>query len=198
MGKHATLAMVLAVALCQDAFAVGFDGLANGTVFGLNTNLPGAQVHSEDDIHMSVENFVLGGSELFFFAEVGGTGSENFATNALSLDNISVRFDFADVAFPVNQVSFEFVDLGGASNLSVNDDTLFVLDPLSTLPMSVAPGVTANVESGLITLFGPVTSLLIVGQELVIDNVVAVPEPASGVLLVLGAVAFWRRRRNDG
>ncbi len=205
MGKHTTtvqaalmriaLAAVFAATLCSDASAVGFESLADGTLYGLNTNLPGEAVYTENGIRMSVENFVLGTSEFFFFAEIGGPGSQNFATNALSLDNISVRFDFADAGFAVNQVSFEYLDLGGASNLSVNDDTLFILNPLDSLPMNVAPGITATVESGLITLFGPIDSLLIGGQELVIDNVIAVPEPASGALLAITILTCWRRRR---
>ncbi|MFQ5352526.1 MAG: hypothetical protein ACE5D3_05570, partial [Candidatus Binatia bacterium] len=192
----ATLALLVGCALCSGARAVSFDGLPAGTVFGFGRDLPGAEVHSEaDGIRMSVENFVLGSSEFFFFAEVAGPATQPFATNALSLDNISVRFDFADVPFTVNEVSFEFFDLGGSSNLAVNDAPLFILNPLSTLPTNVAPGVTAIVSGGHITLVGPVQSVLIGGQELVIDNINAVPEPVSGILLTLASLACWKRRR---
>ncbi len=196
MGKIATLALLVGCALCSGARAVSFDDLAPGTMFGLGTSTPGEEVHvGTDGIRMSVQNFVLGSSEFFFFAEVAGPATQPFATNALSLDNISIRFDFADVPFSVNEVTFDFFDLGGSSNLAVNDAPLFVLNPLSALPTNVAPGVTAIVDGGHIALVGPIQSLLIGGQELVVDNITAVPEPVSGILLTAATLACWRRRR---
>jgi len=197
LGKEACLiAMFVAVcAVTSRAGSVDFDGLADGTMFGLGANTPGELVHAEDGIQMTVENFRLGTTDYFFFAEIGGPGSGAFATRSLSLDNISVRFDFAGVGYPVNQLTFEFADFGGSSNFAVNDETLFIVDPLTTLPANVATGVTATINAGLVTLNGPIQSVLIGGQELVIDSVTPVPEPTTGLLLAGAVVAVWRRSR---
>jgi len=197
LGKEAcVIAMIVAVcAIPARAGSVDFDGLAAGTTFGLGANAPGELVHVEDGIRMTVENFRLGLTDYFFFAQVGGPGTASFGTPALSLDNISVRFDFSGVGFPVDQVTFEFADYGGSSNFAVNDETLYVVDPFTSLPVNVATGVTATIDTGLVTLNGPIQSVLIGGQELVIDTVTPVPDPTTGLLLTAGAVALWRRRR---
>jgi len=197
VAKKACL-IALFVATCtltSRAATVGFESLGTGTVFGLGSHAPGDPVHVEDGIRMTVENFRLGSTDYFFFAEVGGPGSQAFATQSLSLDNISVRFDFADVGFVVDKVTFEYADFGGASNFSVNGETLFVIDPFSSLPADVATGVTATFDTGLVTLQGPIQSVLIGGQELVIDNITPVPEPATGVLVTLALLTVWRRHR---
>ena len=186
---------VVTTAVASRAGTVDFDVLAPGTVFGLGSHAPGDLVHVEDGIRMTVENFTLSSVDYFFFAEVGGPGSQAFATPSLSLDNISVRFDFANVGFAVDQVTFEFADFGGASNFAVNDETLFVIDPFASLPTNVATGVTATVGAGLVTLNGPIQSVLVGGQELVIDTITPVPEPATGLLMTVALLTLWRRRR---
>ena len=198
LGKGAYLKALLVawLALAPRASAADFESLAAGTVFGLGTDAPGSIVHVDEvGVRMTVENFRLGATDYFFFAEVGGPGSQEFTTQSLSLDSISVRFDFADVGFSVDGVTFEFADLGGPSNFAVNDETLFVIDPFASLPINVATGVTATIDAGLVTLQGPIQSLLIGGQELVIDNVIPVPEPATGVLMALALLTLWRRQR---
>ena len=190
LGKGVCLIALLGLVPC--AAAIDFDGL-EGEVYGLGFDTPGDVVLVEDGVRMSVENFVLSGSDYFYWAEVVGPGP--FPTPSLSLDNISVRFDYADVGFAVDEVTFEFADYGGASNFAVNDDTLFVISPFSDIPVNVAPGVTATVDAGLVTLSGPIQSVVIGGQELFIDNVVGVPEPTTGVLMTLALLTLWRRRR---
>lgn len=198
LGKGACLIalLVATLALAPRASATDFESLAAGTVFGLGWDAPGDFVHAEEDgVRMTVENFRLGGTDYFFFAEVLEENSQAFVTQSLSLDSISVRFDFADVGFTVDEVTFEFADFGGASNFAVNDETLFVIDPFASLPINVATGVTATIDAGFVTLQGPIQSVLIGGQELVIDNVNPVPEPTTGVLLTLATWTLWRRRR---
>jgi hypothetical protein len=73
------------------------------------------------------------------------------------------------------------------------------------LQADVAPGVLASFNGSTVTVTGvtaDITDLQIGGQELVIDHIAAVPDPATGLLLLGGAFVFVRRgqpaRRRDG
>ena len=55
------------------------------------------------------------------------------------------------------------------------------------------PGITATVDDRFVTLTGNIDSFRIGGQELYIDNITAIPEPAT--LLLLGAGGVWLMRR---
>ncbi len=156
---------------------------------------PGQLVLSEDGIDVSVKQFFLGASYIGFFkAEPGGVYASLFDSTALSLDNISARFDFTGLGFEVDQVTIEYQEFGGGDNFRVNDWTGFELTSMMGIPTNVAPGVTASVADGVITLNGPITSFQIGGQELGIDNIVAVPEPGTLLLLGLGGLTLLRRR----
>lgn len=164
-----------------------------GQAFGSS---PGQVVISQDGIDMSVEEFFLNTFVGFVRAEVDGPLGDSFPTQPLELDNISARFDFSGVGFAVNQVTLEYEKLGGNENFAVNDGSILQLNDLADLPANIAPGVSASVQNGLITLTGPITSFLIGGQELAIDNVTAVPEPCTLVLLGgAGAALLVRRSR---
>jgi len=200
MGRTGIRAVFIAAAIAvacpaPGARAFDFNGLPSNTVYGLPGDSPGDVVLSDGGAKMSVEPFVLGSSDYFYFATVEPAGGLAFDTQSLSLDNISVRFDFSDVGYNVDTVTLDVADFGGSSNFSVNDQSVFILNPVFDLPVDVAPGVTASVLNNTITLTGPIQSFLVGGQELVIDNVTAVPEPATGVLLLLGGLAVWRTRR---
>jgi len=184
------------------AQTMDFESVPPGTTWGVGTQSPGDPVLSEGNIMMSVETFFFTQSNTEFFrAEVplaGNPISGTFPTQELSLDGISVDFDFTGLGFGVNVVSLEFVDAGGTSNFGVNGMPIHILNPLSSLPAIVAPGISAMFQGNTLTVDAgdqSITSLLIGGQELVIDNVRAVPEPAAGMLLLLGLAAGLRRRR---
>ncbi|RME41940.1 MAG: PEP-CTERM sorting domain-containing protein [Planctomycetota bacterium] len=178
------------------AAQVDFESVPVGTVYGDPVgNVPGDVVLSQDGIDLSVESFFLGTFVGFNQAEVGGRYAGFFSSTPLELDNISVRFDFSDVGFPVTGVSLEFQEFGGADNFAVNDGSVLVLNSLTDLPTDIAPGVTATVDGGVITLTGPVSSFQIGGQELAVDTIVAVPEPATLALLILGGGWLAMRRR---
>jgi hypothetical protein len=199
-GSWALVAVVLAAACSPCAGAIDFESLAPGTLFGTPTHAPGDEVDLGQDpgIRVELQNFIIGSSELFFFATVEPAGTAGLATQSLALDNISLQFDLTDIGYDVDLVSFEFADLGGSSNIRVNGGPLFVLDPLTDLPQDVGPGVTATVDQGLVTFSGSIQSLLVGGQELFVDNIAFVPEPAAGLLLVAGSICCWRRRRHKG
>ncbi|MDO8629321.1 MAG: PEP-CTERM sorting domain-containing protein, partial [Phycisphaerales bacterium] len=61
----------------------------------------------------------------------------------------------------------------------------------------IAPGVTASADSDSITLSGSVSRFLIGGQELAIDNIIAVPEPTCLALLGIGGLVLLRRVRRS-
>ena len=167
-----------------------------GDSFG---NTTGQVVISQDGIDISVERFFLGKFSDFFRAEIDGPFPDSFPTLPFELDNINARFDFSDVGFAVTQVTFEYEKLGPSAgvseNFAINDGTILQLN-INNLPEDIATGVTASVEGSLITLSGPISSFLIGGQELIIDNVTAVPEPATLLLLATAGALVLRRRRS--
>jgi len=163
-----------------------------GQAFG---NTPGQVVISQNGINMSLDIFLSDPSPAGFFkAEIDGPLKDSFPTNPLELDNISAMFDFSAVGFSVTQVTLDFEKLGGTENFAVNGGGVLQRINLPDLPANIAPGVTASVIDGTVTLSGPISSFLIGGQELAIDNVTAVPEPSSLLLLFGGAIAVFRRR----
>lgn len=195
--RRLTFLLVCAGCVPTWASTIDFDSIAIGTptVFGANFgNTPGDLVLMQDGITMTVEELILGSTSGFDKAEIGGLYAADFATNPLSLDNISVMFDFTGLGSNISLVTLEVQEFGvdGGSNLSVNGQPLV---DLSNLPMNIAPGVIATFANNLLTLSGSINSLQIGGQELGIDTVTAVPEPSSVVLLGMAAAAAIRRRR---
>ena len=201
---RATLVVIACCLFCDTGYTatIDFETIPSGTVYGQDVgHTPGQVVldwENHDGIDMSVELFHLDDFEGFFSAQIDGMHSSMFDTHSLSLLNISVLFDFSHVGFAVDTVTFEFGDPGGTSNIVINNETLHILDPITDLPFEVAAGVTATIDNGLVTITGintSIHSLLIGGQELVIDNIVAVPDPASGLLLLVGGAMLIRRKR---
>ena len=194
----ATCLAFVAVAWANGARAasvVDFDTVAPGTLYGvLGDHSPGDLVLSQGGIDMFVENFLFESTPLFVQAEVGGRFGEYFPTVPLSLDNISVRFDFGNAGFDVDEVTFAFQEFGGTSNFAVNGGPIIDLPQLALLPSDIAPGVIASVDGGVITLTGDITEFLIGGQELAIDDIAALPEPTTIILLTLAAMFAQRRR----
>lgn len=167
-----------------------------GAAFGTT---PTAVVLSEEGIDMSVEEFFLRSFVGFSKAEVVPPSAGLFTTNALSLDNISVLFDFSGLSFGVTQVSIEFREGGGENNFDVNRSALITpLTDITDLVGEIAPDITVSVTGQTVTLLAQnqalIESVLIGGQELVIDNIRAVPEPGSLALVGLAALFLLRRR----
>lgn len=176
---------------------VTFEGFADGTVFGPEAgHVPGDAVLSQNGIIMRVQNFHFQDFVGFYRAEIGGLFEPYFPSTPLETNNINVEFDFSGLPFSVQRVTFEYLDFGGISNLSVNGGTLYELASLSDLPSSIAPGIEASVQPGLVTLLGPIASLQVGGQELGIDNVIAVPEPGMIILGLLAGLSLSTRFRN--
>jgi len=190
---------VLVMASAGYAITVDFNSVPIGTVYGPDAgDAPGDVVLTQPGVEMSVQNFFLNGTPGFFGAQVGGPLPDTFPTPSLELDNISVLFDFASAGFDVNLVTLEFQEFGGADNFAVNEHTIFELQPplgLGSIPVNVAPNVVAEVDSGVIRLTGAINSFRIGGQELAIDTITAVPDPATLIFLGLGGALYCARRQ---
>jgi hypothetical protein len=178
---------------------VDFESVPLGTTFGLPTHSPGDLAFSQNGIDVHVENIIVNGNPLFFQATVGGFADPFFPTTPLTIDNVNMLFDFAGLAFGVTSASVEYQAFGGVNNFAVNGGVPLELLDLANLPTNIAAGINAQVSGGLITLTADpgffISDFTIGGQELGIDNIIAVPEPATLLLLSLGGLSFLRRSR---
>jgi formylglycine-generating enzyme required for sulfatase activity len=129
--------------------------------------------------------------------ETLGTGSiiqaiEEFGSGLLlRLDEVSASFSIQSLGLVTDSVRFEYADFGGEVNLQVNGSTLYK-GVLADMPSAVAPGVTLSVTSspvsdgifgdgvaGTVVLSGNVTTLLIGGSELMVDDVDVIDSDVS-------------------
>lgn len=179
------------------AATVDFETTPPGTAYGREFGHHlGETVLVQDGIAMSLAEYFLQTFVGFNKAEVGGKYDNWFATTPLELNNIGVVFDFADVGYSVNEVSLEFLQFGGSSNFSVNGYAYVKLPTTGAGSWDLAPGVQGHLSGDVLTMQGPINYFQIGGQELALDNVVAIPEPAVAVLLGLSCGWLLRRRHN--
>ena len=197
--RHGLMVRVGIAALCWlspngMAAKVEFESFPVGTKFGGDFGNPPGPIPDEfieDGIQISVEQFFFQQFTGFFLAEVVGPANDH----QLAIDNINVLFNLTNVGFNVTSLTLQYSELGGEDNFAVNGGSIRQLARLADIPANVAPGVTALVDGGLITLTGKINSVLIGGQELTVDTIVAVPEPTSMILLAAGGVLALRRFR---
>ena len=96
----------------------------------------------------------------------------------MNINNVTNHYDIAASGITSNQVTFEYLDLGGEENLMVNGALYYVGD-LHLAPAAIAPGVIMSVVTaplgggiyGQVTLTGQVDQLVVGGQEFWIDNI---------------------------
>lgn len=156
-----------------------------GALFGAPVGTPiGAVVWTENAIPVSVNRFLqitgawsynwmrIENAPAVFTLAAGKTGHTN---------NINAGFDFTGVGFPVNKVTFHWLNLGGYENLSVNGSAIFV-GQLSAPPPVIGGAAVATAwapvaggKQGTTTLSGPITKMLVGGQEEWLDDVCAYP-----------------------
>ncbi len=155
--------------------------LTVGTQFGAPSG------HQSDDVVFTTNTIPVSVHDFVF---VGGGGTFNVAFidvapvafgsgQSMRTNNINLEFNFSNLGFPVSQVQFEFLDLGGFENLSVNGSPIFagelvsVPNPIGGVNIAVAVSPVAGGNTGVVTLTGSIQTLRIGGQELWIDNVCA-------------------------
>ena len=155
--------------------------LTVGTQYGSPAgHHPGDVVFTSNGIPVSVHDFNF----------IGGGGTFNVATidlapvpfgmgQSINTNNINLEFDFTSLGFVPKEVSFEFLDLGGFQNISVNGSPIFIGDlpsvptPIGGVNISVSTTPVAGGKTGTVILTGAVKTLRVGGQEFWIDNVCA-------------------------
>ena len=158
------------------ADCIDFENLTLGDEFGDGINPVGFVFYDEDDVPVSVEYFEWQSGGTYGTASVDWTFDGFGFGKIMRLNNINLGFDFTGLGFPVHEVTFEYADLGGFENLSVNGSAMYVGE-LKTAPDP--PGVQLIVntspmpggEMGTATLKGVIESLMVGGQEFWLDHV---------------------------
>ncbi|MEA3476706.1 MAG: T9SS type A sorting domain-containing protein [Bacteroidota bacterium] len=152
---------------------VDFESLTLGTEYGNGYNSIGDIIFTENDIPVSVEYFEwVGGGGTFGNCEVIN-GMAFFGTEqAMWTSNINLRFNFNDLGFTPNWITFDFVDQGGHENISVNGEPIFAGELGAAV---MPPGITMFIINmgayHQATIIGTVTELLVGGQEFMLDNI---------------------------
>jgi len=143
-------------------------------------NQSGDVIFTTNGVKVSVYDFnFVGGGGTFNVAriEIGpvsiGSG-QNIRTN-----NINLEFDFSGIGFQTSEVQFEFLDLGGFENISVNGSPIFAGElsstpsPIGGVSVAVYKAAVQGGNKGIMILRGAVQTLRVGGQEFWLDNVCA-------------------------
>lgn len=145
---------------------------------------PGDVVFTSNGIKVSVYEFNFsGGGGTFNVATIALAPIPFGAGQSINTNNINLEFDFSGLGFVPKEVSFQFLDLGGFQNLSVNGSSIFIGDlssvptpistPLGDVNISVSTTPVAGGKTGMVILTGSIQKLRVGGQEFWIDNVCA-------------------------
>jgi hypothetical protein len=151
-------------------------------------------------IQVQVENFYprVGGPQsgtalVDNLLYAGGGGNE------LTLNNVNLRFLLNFDSCPDCGLSLLFYHMQGDIDLGINADILKAAD-FSGLPTIIGGAqvfVGGSYPYGIIYITGGnIQSFTIGGQQLYIDNITTVPEPATIMLLGLGSLGLLRNRKN--
>lgn len=176
----AVLILVLAGCPPNPPVCVDFEPpLTIGTQYGSPVGQsPGTTVFTTNGIPVSIYNFVFtGGGGTFNLAKIDAAPVPFGSGQNIRTNNINLEFDFSQLGFQPSQVEFEFLDLGGLENLSVNGSPLFAGElssaptPIGGVSLAVSTTPVAGGKKGTVTLKGSIKTLRIGGQEFWIDNV---------------------------
>lgn len=155
--------------------------LAVGTQYGAPAgHNSGDVVSTTNGIPVSVHDFNFpGGGGTFNVAHIDLAPVPFGNGQSMRTNNINLEFDFSNIGFAPNEVRFEFLDLGGSENISVNGSPIFagelsaVPSPIGGVNVSVSTTPVAGGKKGVVILTGAVQKLRVGGQEFWIDNVCA-------------------------
>lgn len=177
--RNTTLGLIILALSALPALAdlVTFDPQPLGTTYGATAGQPqGTLMFHEGYADLHTDDFWLAGTPYYVEGIIEPAPAYFGNGHILRLNNMDIKARFA----APGDVMFRFMDVGGSVNLQVNGFG-FVLDPndMSMLPAVVAPGVACTVvtapvpggHKGVITLTGPVATLIIGGQEFWLDDI---------------------------
>jgi len=152
--------------------------LTVGTQYGTPVGqAPGTVIFTTNGIPVKIYDFVFaGGGGTFNLAQIDNAPVAFGSGQCIRTNNINLEFAFNGV----HQVQFEFLDLGGIENISVNGSSPIYVGELSAAPASIG-GVNLSVTTtpvtggvkGIVKLTGVIKLLRIGGQEFWIDQVCA-------------------------
>lgn len=152
--------------------------LTVGTQYGTPAGqTPGTTIFTTNGIPVSIYDFsFVGGGGTFNLAEIDNAPVAFGAGQSIRSNNINLEFAFQ----AVSSVTFDFLDLGGFENISVNGSSPIYAGELSAVPtpiggvnVSVSTTPVAGGTKGTVKLSGTIDRLRIGGQEFWIDNVCA-------------------------
>ena len=153
----------------------------------IGTNYGSAAGHNDGDVVFTTNNIPVSVHKFNFPA---GGGAFNVATvvmppvpfgmnQTIRTNNINMGFDFSNIGFTPSEVQFEFLDLGGFENISVNGSLAFsgelstVLSPIGGVDIKIFTTPVTGGKKGVAILSGSVKNLIVGGQEFWIDRVCA-------------------------
>lgn len=178
----ALVVMAATPAFAQRAVCVDFEPpLVSGSQFGAPAgNVPGDRIPNLNNVPVTIQYFKFPGPGAAFNVARVETPPVPFGSSqTVRTNNINLLFDFSHIGFVPQQVQFEFLDLGGAENISVNGVTT-VAGELSAATGNIGGAAltvtTTPVPGGKVgkaILRGTVISLTVGGQEFWIDHVCA-------------------------
>lgn len=160
---------------------ITFESLALNVSYGKSQGYKsGDVIFTENNIPVSVHEFVMSnatGAKDFRNCTVKPSDGDFGIGQLMQISNLNLKFDFSSLGLVANEVTFEFKSQGKVENISVNGAPIFVGE-LKDAPSDIAPGVKLSKEliddrKGTITLIGPVQTLLVGGDFLLLDNICA-------------------------
>jgi hypothetical protein len=152
-----------------------------GTIFGISAGTPAfSTIFTEAGIGVSVNPFTRP-TLAVVYNDMQIDVSPPYPIGAAKrarIKELNVGFDLSALP-PVTSVEFEWLDQGGAENLTVNGSPVFIGE-LDSAPGSIGGVSTMKTfipvpggERGKLTLQGPVTKFQVGGQNLWIDRICA-------------------------
>lgn len=185
--------IVISVTGVASATMIDFEDLTLGSIYNVGDSF------TTKDVTITGETFFWGGGDPYNggFTEVEDGKLADGSGNELEVNNINLNFDFGTT---LDGLALQFGEYGGNLNIEINGDfvnfnSFAAIDDTGIGDTLIFVAEPTEDDTGALFVVGTINSFVIGGQELWIDNIVtSVPEPATFMLLILGAMLFLRKR----